>query len=172
MSKSKGIKLSGAPSDEEIKTLAKFPPKELLDRGSLVYIECIEGIPCNPCETACPHGVIKVGSPITNMPEVKPELCVGCGLCVAACPGQAIYLKNLVQSETTASVTFPFEYYPLPVKGEKVQLVDRIGEPVCEGTVLSVRNPKINDRTAVVAAEFPKQYFDEVISMKRLCRKD
>ena len=164
----KGLKTVGAPSEEEVRQHARIPAETFLHRGAIPFIECIEEIPCNPCETACPHGAITVGVPITNLPQVHYDLCVGCGLCVAACPGQAIYLKNLVFSKTTATIAFPYEYYPLPAKNAEVTLVDRVGEAVCKGTVLSVKNPKVNDHTAVVTVEFPVCYFHQVVSMRRM----
>ncbi len=163
-----GLKKTGAPSFEELQASPAFPTREQLRHGPIAVIECIEEIPCNPCETACPKGAIRVGSPITNLPTISIEDCIGCGKCVSACPGLAIYVKDYTYSEDTATISFPFEFYPLPEKGMSVTAVGRHGEPVCEGKVISVANPKANNRTAVVTVAYPKAYFDAVISMKRL----
>ena len=66
------------------------------NRGKfLLLIDCEEEIPCNPCEDICPKKVINIGKPITNIPIVSNvSKCIGCGLCVANCPGQAIFLIN------------------------------------------------------------------------------
>lgn len=162
------LKRNGAPSLEELKASPAFPSEERLRSGPVVVIECIEEIPCNPCESCCPKGAITVGEPITNLPKVDFEKCIACGACIAACPGLAIYMKDYTYSDTMASISFPFEYLPRPQAGDAVRMVGRCGTEICDGTVLSVRNPKTYDHTAVVTASFPKEYFDDVVSMKRL----
>lgn len=44
------------------------------------------------------------------------------------CPGLAIFGLNAVYSEKTALVSFPYEYVPLPVKGQTVDCTDRLGQ--------------------------------------------
>ena len=67
---------------------------------------------------------------------------------------------------------FPFEYLPLPEKGDVVDAVNRAGEVVCKGTVLAVTKVKSYSGTAVVRLKVPMEYVDEVRSMKRLPRND
>ncbi len=71
-----------------------FPSEQRIKRGSVAIIECFQDIPCNPCEMKCPRNAIKVGIPITNLPELDEEKCSGCGLCVPWCPGLAIFILN------------------------------------------------------------------------------
>ena len=63
-------------------------------KGIHPVIECTQNIPCNPCQDACKKGCIKIGSCITALPVVAPANCgcTGCGMCVASCSGQAIFL--------------------------------------------------------------------------------
>jgi Fe-S-cluster-containing hydrogenase component 2 len=166
-----GLKTIGTPSLEELKRTPGFPDEETMKRGPIAVIECVEEIPCNPCETACPHGAIFVGDPITNLPVLYAERCRGCGLCLPACPGLAIYLKDYTFSAERVLITFPFEYLPLPEKGETVSLVDRMGKTVCPGEVIRVSTAKRNDRTALVSVAYAKESFFEVVGMKRLARE-
>ncbi|MDS9468253.1 ferredoxin-type protein NapF [Paracoccus sp. MBLB3053] len=50
------------------------------------------GITCMTCRDACPEAAIsmrpRIGGPF--LPVLDPELCNGCGACVAPCPSQAI----------------------------------------------------------------------------------
>jgi len=161
----KTLKTLGAPSLQELRAAGVVPSlKEMTDKPC-VCIECIEEIPCNPCETSCPQGALKVGNPITNLPVIDREKCTACGLCIAACPGLAVTIKSVAGN--SAKIRFPWEYLPCPAAGESVTMVDRLGKPVCEGIVRGVFNPAKNNRTAVVTAEFPKEFVDEVISIQR-----
>ena len=163
----KGLIYDGYPSLEEIKAANGWPTEERFAKGPVAIIECVQQIPCNPCEGACPTGSIHVGEPITNCPQLDRDSCTGCGLCVAACSGLAIFVIDKTYSETEATVSFPFEYLPLPQKGDKVQALNRAGEYVCEGTIVRVVNSKKNDHTPVVTMAIPKEFVDEVRTMKR-----
>lgn len=163
-----GVIIDGFPSMEEIKEANGWPTEERFAKGPVAIAECVQEIPCNPCEGACPSHAICVGQPITNTPQVDREKCTGCGLCVAACSGLAIFVIDKTYSETEATVSFPFEYLPLPEPGDKVEALTRGGEYRCEGTIVRVMNPKRNDHTAVVTMAVPKEYIDDVRTMKRL----
>jgi len=49
-----------------------------------------------------------------------------------------------------------------------VAMVDRMGEVRCEGLIISTQNIARNNRTAVVTAEFSKEFVQEIVSMRRL----
>lgn len=153
---------------EELKTQTKYPTEERFRRGPVAVIECTHEIPCNPCESACKFGAICVGEPITNLPELEEDKCTGCGVCVAKCPGLAIFIVDKTYSDGLGSVTFPFEYYPLPEKGQLIEAVDRSGKVICSGTVVKVQNPKSYDRTPIVTIAVDLGLVDEVRSIKRL----
>lgn len=153
---------------EELKRYDRIPSEERLSKGPAAVIECIQQIPCNPCEAACKQGAIKIGEPITKLPVLNEELCTGCGLCIAKCPGLAIFVVDKAYSQLQATVAFPYEYTPLPMVDQTVEAVNRQGEVVCEATVLKVVNPKAFDKTPVVTIVVPKNCADEARSIKRL----
>lgn len=155
------LKVNGFLDLEEVKDVPGFPGLDVLSRKKCVVIECVQNIPCNPCEAACPHGAITVGEPITNLPVIDTEKCIGCGMCVAKCPGQAIFLVDQ-SHEDYATVTLPYEYYPLPEKGQEVYGLGRDGRFLTMGTVQRVVMTKVNDRTAVVEVKVPKEFGMEV----------
>ena len=164
----KGVMYTGIPSKEELAACPGIPSEERMAQGRVACIECVQEIPCNPCEGTCPVGAIKVGEQITNLPVLHGEKCTGCGMCVANCPGLAITIIDKTYSDTEAVIEFPFEYLPLPEKGDTVDAVNRGGQVVCEGTVTSVKKLKAYAGTAVIGIAIPKEYADEVRSIKRL----
>lgn len=132
-----------------------------------IVIECTQEIPCNPCETACPAGAITVGEPITNLPRLDPARCTGCGKCIAACPGQAIFRVEPAFAPGRAAVSFPYEFLPLPRRGERWTAVGRAGQPLGEAEVLRVAMPAAYDHTAVVTVAVPPELAAEVRSVTR-----
>ncbi len=154
---------------KELDILPGMPSKERLEEGPVVVIECAQEIPCNPCEAACHKEAIKIGDSITGLPRLDASKCGGCGLCIAACPGQAIFVVDMTYSETEATVQLPYEFLPLPQKGDIVNGLNRAGDRVCDAKVLKVINPKTFDRTAVITVAVPKAFGMEVrcISLKK-----
>ena len=134
-----GVKFCGALSAAEL--AAVLPPPERTAQGPVAVIECVQQIPCNPCEQACPFGAIVVGEDITALPRLDREKCRGCGLCLSKCPGLAIFLVDAAQPDGTALVALPYEYLPLPEPGATVDATDREGRFVVKAVVtLTTRN--------------------------------
>jgi Fe-S-cluster-containing hydrogenase component 2 len=168
----RGFKSSGILTEEELYSLPGVPSKKKAEEGPVVVIECAEEFPCNPCEPACVQGAIRVGKPITNLPRLNEELCIGCGECVPQCPGLAIFMMNFTYSEGEASISFPHEYLPLPMVGEKVKAVDRAGKVITTGKVIEVKNHPSQDRTPVVTIAVPKKFGWKVRGIQRKAGKD
>lgn len=129
---------------------------------AVAVVECFEEIPCDPCRTGCPVGAISFAGGISSLPQVSQEICTGCGLCVARCPGQAIFLVGRAQDGSGGSVTVPYEFLPLPQVEEEVELLDRQGQPVGTGRVDKVQAPPSFDGTAVVTLRVPAGDCDRV----------
>lgn len=155
---SKGAAAEGIPTPNELKKTPGYPSLKRLQEGPCAVIECIEEIPCDPCEIACPAGAIKIGSSITNLPVLDEDKCTGCGVCISSCPGLAIFVLSLNYTDELALISFPFEFFPLPKVGEEVSTIDREGRTVCKGKVVKILNKSKQDRTPVVSISIPKKY--------------
>lgn len=151
---SKNLLARGYVADEE---MAAFPSAQVNEGELHPVIECTQNIPCNPCQDACKVGCIQVGSTITALPVVNQQAkCIGCGMCVANCPGQAIFLVK--QEGDWAEITLPYEFLPLPEKGAKGMALNRAGQEICPAEVVSVRTAKAMDHTALLTMRVPKKY--------------
>ncbi len=145
----------GYVSDEEIERFPGVTHK----KGVHPVIECTQNIPCNPCQDACPKKCISIGENITSLPiAVADGECINCGMCVASCSGQAIFLVDEDCGDGTATVTLPYEFLPLPEEGTKGTALGRDGHPVCEATVVSVKSVKAFDKTNLLTMRVPKEY--------------
>ena len=146
---------NGYVGDDEIERF----PGVVHRKGIHPVIECTQNIPCNPCQDACPKGCISTGENITFLPFVKEDaVCTGCGMCVASCSGQAIFLVDEDCGDGTATVTLPYEFCPLPQEGDKGYGLSRKGERICEATVVSVKSVKAFDHTNLLTMRVPKEY--------------
>ena len=161
------IKEVGYISMQELIDAKQNISDERYAKGPVAVVECVQEIPCNPCEAACKFGAIVIGEPITNLPKIQENNCTGCGVCVAQCPGLAIVIVNKVYSDTEATIAFPYEYTPTPKEGEEWEAVNRQGVVQCKAKIVKVMNPKAFDRTPVVTVAVPKEFADEVRSIKR-----
>ena len=79
-------------------------------------------------------------------------------MCVANCSGQAIFLVNENYEENFATVTIPYEFLPLPEKGEKVFALARNGKIVCDAEIIEVRSSPAFDHTNLVTMKVPKEF--------------
>lgn len=153
---SQSLLSKGFVSDSEIDA---FPAAAYKKEGIHPVIECTQNIPCDPCQDACRFGCIRVGSDIVKLPMVDQEkTCTGCGLCVANCSGQAIFLVNENFEPGYASVGLPYEFLPLPQVGDKGTALGRDGQPVCPAEVVSVRSAAALDKTAILTMKVPVEF--------------
>lgn len=165
-----GVLTTGIPSQAELEASPGYPSAAALARGPIVVIECVQDIPCNPCELVCPNNAIHIGEPITNLPVFLADECDACSQCIPICPGQAIFRVDMTYTEEQAAVSFPYEFLPMPEAGNVVQGVNRSGDVLCDAEVLRVQQPRSFDLTAVITVAVPKNLAMEVRSMVRLPR--
>ena len=145
----------GFVADDEIERYPGVTHK----KGIHPVIECTQNIPCNPCQDACPKKCISIGANITSLPTVvENETCINCGMCVASCSGQAIFLVDEDCGDGTATVTLPYEFLPLPEVGTKGDGLGRDGKRVCDAEVVNVKSMKAFDKTNLLTIRVPKEY--------------
>lgn len=148
----------GFVTDEEIERFPGFVHQKRLHP----VIECTQNIPCNPCQDACKRNCIKIGKCITALPQINTESkCMGCGMCVANCSGQAIFLVDEDFEEGFSSITLPYEFLPLPQKGEKGYGLSRSGQKICEAEVVSVKSSPAFDHTNLLTMKVPKEFVNK-----------
>jgi ferredoxin len=136
-----------------------FYPGVVLAKGLRPVIECTQNIPCNPCMDSCPKKCITVGGTtggaITALPVFDAEKgCTGCGMCVASCSGQAIFLVD----EDAGEVTLPYEFLPLPQKNDKGLALGRDGGEICSAEIVDVKKAGAFDKTVLLTMRVPRQY--------------
>ena len=149
---SQNLLQKGFLADDEVE---RFPG---VSRQASVHpvIECTQNIPCNPCQDACSRHCIRIGQDITALPSVdETQTCIDCGLCVASCSGQAIFLVDEGFAEGYAAVTLPYEFLPLPKVGDTGMALGRGGQAVCEAEVVRVRTAPAFDKTCLLTIRVP-----------------
>lgn len=152
---SQSLLTKGFVSDDEI---GRFPGVTR-KKGIHPVIECTQNIPCNPCQDACRKHCIKIGSCITALPSVAEDAeCSGCGMCVASCSGQAIFLVQEDYEPGFTGITLPYEFLPLPQKGDRGTALSRNGQPLCEAEIVGVRTSPAFDHTNLLTMKVPNDF--------------
>jgi Fe-S-cluster-containing hydrogenase component 2 len=149
---------TGFLSQKELKEGKGIPSETRRRKGAVAVLECLEDIPCNPCEASCKYDAITVGEDITTPPRLTEDNCVGCRSCVPICPGQAIFIVNESLPDDKAAIEMSYEYRPLPDKGETVTALDRAGQEIGKATVTAVKKTEKMDQTATVIIEVPREW--------------
>ena len=143
--------------------ILKSHPGETIDakdprptEGVFPVLHCTQEIPCNPCTSVCPQGLLHIDEDdIRRVPRFLGEevgkACVGCEKCVAICPGLAITLVDTRADADRPTVTIPFEFQAERLAvGDRVTVLDVEGSPLGEVEVTDVRALERNDRTVLI----------------------
>ena len=158
----KGPRQLGYLPLEVIKKKISLPSKERLEKGPVVIIECDEDIPCDPCVESCKIKAI-IKESLTAPLTVDYEKCTGCALCVASCPGLAIFVVDCSR-EDKALVYIPYEMLPAAQKGDKGDALDRSGKRIGSAEVEKVR--KGHRGTTVLGILVEKDFAMDVRSFR------
>jgi len=144
MSEDRNYLQRGYNTRTELEERGIFPPDELLKSKRLAVIECIEDIPCNPCEEACRFkGIHK--ETFTKPGQVDWENCNGCAACLLACPGLSVFLMEIRNGK--GYVTLPYEIMPTPEIGNNAELMNRAGEVIGQGKIVAPTYKALGDAT-------------------------
>lgn len=131
-----------------------------LDGGILPVIHCQQEIPCNPCTTLCPLGLIVIESDdIRGVPHFVGDNfdCKGCAKCVAGCPGLAITLVNSRKDAENPIVSIPYEFTRESLEGKQTtKVIDTNGEELGEIPIVGINAIPNNDRTLIVRVKAPR----------------
>ncbi len=152
------LKTKGYLTEEEVLAGPGAPSPERRARGKVACIECLQEIPCNPCETSCKFEAITVGRDITSLPRLDGDKCTGCMTCLPVCPGQAIFIIDESMGHGRAQVSLPYEFRPLPAEGDEVTALDRSGAELGPAKVAKVRQTRNMDQTAMITLDVPRDW--------------
>ncbi len=144
----------------------RLPSEERLKKCPVAIIECIQEIPCNPCQTACNRDAIREFKKITDIPSIDFDKCNGCGICVAKCPGLAIFVVWKDYTDYEALVKIPFEFLPLPEIGKEYDVLNRRGEVIGRGRIVKIQSLKENPKTKIVWVAVKKEICMEARNVK------
>lgn len=157
---------TGYLTEVDLKKAGLLPTQQRFNKGPVVVVECVENIPCNPCVAACPRKSITIPGNITNLPQVNFNTCNGCTLCIAKCPGLAIFVVHKNYNKKESAISLPYEFLPRPQKGDKVDALNRQGKCICKARVEKILDAKAFDRCAVITITVPKKYYNQVRFIK------
>lgn len=174
--KEKGIQFS-----ENISDLQKFadkmkakPPQPLKTNiqfkkdGIYPVFYCNQEIPCNPCTSVCDQKQIEtVDDLITQLPYFKGDQdCIGCGKCVAVCPGLAVVLLDYRKDKNNPFVTFPLELSDKKLeKGQKINVVSN-QEDLGEFEVYRSRLLQEFPKTQLITVKLPSEIAQKAVGIK------
>jgi sarcosine oxidase, subunit alpha len=132
-------------------------------QGVHPVFHCAQEIPCNPCTSVCPQGLIHIDeSDIRQVPaylgNAVAEACLGCEKCVRICPGLAITLVDHRGDPDHPTVTIPLEFGADAVHaGGAVTVLDTGGGVLGNVEVLRVKGARGGGGTMLVKVRAPAE---------------
>ena len=133
-------------------------------------LHCQQEIPCDPCSTLCPKGLITLQTEdIRSIPQFNPNLgeCIHCEKCIAGCPGLAISLVDSRKDPDNPFVSLPVEFNQQDIVAlTEVTAVDVEGHLLGINPIIKVKNSQKNDRTLIMKIQAPRDYADKIAGIR------
>ncbi|MBA4385547.1 MAG: sulfurtransferase [Anaerolinea sp.] len=128
-----------------------------LPEGVVPVFHCSQEIPCDPCSSLCPHGLILVDKKdIRAVPTFigNNYCCEVCEKCVAGCPGLAITLVDYRANPEKPIVSIPYEFSSeMITRDDIVTILDTEGNSLCDTEVFDIHSIETSDRTIIIQVE-------------------
>jgi sarcosine oxidase, subunit alpha len=138
--------------------------------GVTPIIHCTQEIPCDPCASLCPNGMIYIDrTDIRGLPTFLGNnyCCQYCEKCVAGCPGLAITLVDYRSNRDYPMVSIPYEFTRDALKEKDiVTVLDTEGNPLGDLEVLGVHSLPTFDRTLIVEIQAPKEFARKIAGLR------
>jgi len=135
-------------------------------------LHCSQEIPCNPCTSVCPQGMIHIDEDdIRQLPtfiaEEVGKTCIGCEKCVTICPGLAITLVDGRTDPLNPLVTIPFEFEEERLAtGDDVEVLDVEGNALGTTKVEAAKAVPANDRTVLIKVRAPVAFAARIAGIR------
>ncbi len=129
---------------------------------------CAQEIPCNPCVSVCPKGVIAIrGDSLLGKPQITDNQCIGCNKCLFICPGLAISLVDYREDKNYPTVSLAYEVYNYNYKkGDPVLLTDCEGNSLQSALVIDTIINKASRKTQIIKVLVPKEIAKRIAGFK------
>ncbi|MBE0697147.1 MAG: FAD-dependent oxidoreductase, partial [Anaerolineaceae bacterium] len=145
-------------------------PSSELASGMLPIFHCTQEIPCDPCSSICPKGLIFIDpKDIRHVPTYTGDVraCIGCEKCISICPGLAITLVDYRKDALNPVVAIPFEFnYEMVKEKESVTVLDTSGEVLGNYEVVKVERVASRDHTIIVKVRAPRDVASRIAGIR------
>lgn len=157
--------LKSRPGPVKIEETHPEPPG-----GMLPVFHCTQEIPCDPCSSICPKGLIFIDpKDIRSVPTFTGDAtaCIGCEKCIAICPGLAITLVDYRKDVENPVVAIPFEFnYEMLKERETVTVLDTEGEVLGNLEVVKIEQVPSRDHTIIVKVRAPREVATRIAGIR------
>ena len=145
--------------------------------GVFPVMHCRQEIPCDPCSSVCPNGLIHIDDQdIRKLPEFcsfDGKNCIACERCVAICPGLAITLVDFRKDPKMPTISIPLEFSSAYIRiGDVVTVTDVEGHELGHFPVLSTRSLRQYSRTLIVRVQVPADLATKVSGIQLIAGWD
>lgn len=141
-----------------------------LSEGVVPIFHCNQEIPCDPCSSLCPHGLIVVDKKdIRAVPKFIGDnyCCEVCEKCVAGCPGLAITLVDYRTNPEMPIVSIPYEFSSEVItRDDMVTILDTEGNSLGDTQVFDIHSIKTSDRTVIIQVEVSEKIAPRIAGIR------